>query len=153
MRLSAKKVYLQGKAKDKAVKTLRRNWKEFNGYIMRYSPVDFYAVNGETDYIMKQLVKDVATETIGATPIEKKDLFLVSDERTSREASTGKPTYRVFYRDESGSIIPMMGFRWSPDIEGERNRIMEANKRKLQRTEQQKQVEEVLSSEALMNIK
>ena len=142
-----------GKAKDKAVKTLRRNWKEFNGYIMRYSPVDFYAVNGETDYIMKQLVKDVATETIGATPIEKKDLFLVSDERTSREASTGKPTYRVFYRDESGSIIPMMGFRWSPDIEGERNRIMEANKRKLQRTEQQKQVEEVLSSEALMNIK
>ena len=143
----------EGKAKDKAVKTLRRNWKEFNGYIMRYSPVDFYAVNGETDYIMKQLVKDVATETIGATPIEKKDLFLVSDERTSREASTGKPTYRVFYRDESGSIIPMMGFRWSPDIEGERNRIMEANKRKLQRTEQQKQVEEVLSSEALMNIK
>jgi hypothetical protein len=85
---------------------------------------------------MKQLVKDVATETAGATPIAKSDLFLVSDERTSREASVGKPSYRVFYRDEYGSIVPMMGFRWTPDIEGERKRIMEANKRKLQQQEQ-----------------
>ena len=141
------------KSKEKAAKTLKRNWKEFNGYVMRNSPVDFYSVNGETDYIMKQLVKDVATETIGATPVPKENLFLVSDERTSREASTGKPTYRVFYRDESGSIIPMMGFRWSPDIEKEKNRILEANKRKLDRTEREKRVDEVLGNESLMNIK
>jgi hypothetical protein len=140
-------------AKKKAVKTLQRNWKEFNGYIMRYSPADFYAVNGETDYIMKQLVKDVATETMGATPIPKNKLFLVSDEVTSREASTGKPSYRVFYETEDGGVVPMIGFRWTPDIQGEKKRIEEKNRRLLQRTEEEKQLDQVLQSEALMNIK
>jgi hypothetical protein len=140
-------------AKNKAVKTLQRNWKEFNGYIMRYSPADFYAVNGKTDYIMKQLVKDVATETVGATPIPKDKLFLVSDEVTSREASTGKPSYRVFYETEDGGVVPMVGFRWTPDIQGEKKRIEEKNRRLLQRTDEEKQLDQVLESEALMNIK
>jgi hypothetical protein len=47
----------------------------------------------------------------------------------------------------------MMGFRWSPDIEKEKNRILEANKRKLDRTEREKRVDEVLGNESLMNIK
>jgi hypothetical protein len=140
-------------AKNKTVKTLQRNWKEFNGYIMRYSPADFYAVNGETDYIMKQLVKDVATETVGATPIPKDKLFLVSDEVTSREASTGKPSYRVFYETEDGGVVPMIGFRWTPDIQGEKKRIEEKNRRLLQRTDEERQLDQVLQSEALMNIK
>jgi hypothetical protein len=116
-------------ARDEAIKTMKRNWGDFNGYVMKYPPQNYYSVAGDSTYIMKQLAKDIATETMGE-PVGKENLFLVSDERTAKEAEIGNPTYRVLIVTEEG-IKPLAGFRFRPDQNAEIKRIQEINKRML----------------------
>lgn len=114
-------------AREQAVKTMKRNWSEFNGYVMKYPPQNYYSVAGNSDYIMKQLNRDIATQTVG-DPFEMENLFLVSDERTAKEANMGKPSYRVMIVTDEG-VKPLAGFRWMPDMNSETKRIQEKNRR------------------------
>jgi len=120
-------------AKQQAVKTLKRNWGEFNGYIMKYPPQQFYEVAGDSGYIMDQLVKDIATETIGEFEVTKDQLYLIADERTAKEADIGKPSYRVMIVTDEG-IKPLAGFRWMPDAAAQIKKVQEKN-RKMQALE------------------
>ena len=127
-------------AKQQAVKTLKRNWGEFNGYVMKYPPQQFYEVAGDSSYIMDQLVKEIATYTIGepltsesalaefaneyipfwksdgevGPAVNKESLYLISDEITAKEAYLGKPSYRILRVTEEG-INTAGGFRFVPD--------------------------------------
>jgi hypothetical protein len=149
-------------AREQAVKTLKRNWGDFNGYVMKHPPQNFYAVPSEKDetgtaYIMDQLVNDIATQTIGkplttesawaefaneyipfwksdekvSPSVVKENIYLISDERTAKEAEMGKPSYRVIFMTEEG-IKPLAGFRFVPDASKEVNRIKEKNKKLLE---------------------
>lgn len=133
-------LYLSGMQKDSAeksaIKKLERNWSEFNGRIMQYSPDDYYSVGGDTGYISEQLIKDVKKDfwTAGE-PIRKKDIILYSDEATARTASTGSPKYRIaVMQDGSFSYIP--GY-WKPDVEKEVKRVKAKNLKIMQGLEKE----------------
>jgi len=97
------------------------------GY-MQYAPDQFsdYVVNGSTAYIKEQLYADVQKNFVFGTPIKMKDIFLLSDDRTARTATGGKPQYLVIVRDQNGELIPIQmeegNFYWEPDVEAEKEK-------------------------------
>lgn len=118
-----------------AENTVKRNWSVFNGYAMKYSPENYYAVAGSSDYITEQLFNDITKENIFAEPVKRDEIMLLSTERTARTASGGLPEYRVVIVKD-GSITPLQGYYWKPDTEKERERIRRANERKLKEAEE-----------------
>lgn len=109
-------------AQDAAKGVIQRNWSEFNGTVMKYSPWQYYTpADGDNEYIMDQLVSDVNTDNFSDIPRE--NIILVSDDETARKASLGKPDYRVKVIQPSGELFTYPdGFRWAPDMQGELER-------------------------------
>ena len=85
------------KAAKKELKKLYTNW---NGRPMKYAPDKYYAVNGDSDWIVSDLTKALKENIAGSPDID--DVYLISDDRTSREASQGKPSYLVRYKIKDG---------------------------------------------------
>ncbi|NRA79844.1 MAG: hypothetical protein HRU18_16690 [Pseudoalteromonas sp.] len=119
-------------AKEKALSLIKRNWKksEVTGQVMKYAPDDYYSVAGDVDYIKTQLVNDVNKEFLFAESITPDQVFLQATETTSRTASQGAPEYRVMLvRD--GSITPLYGFNWKPDMQKQIDKVQQKNEAEL----------------------
>lgn len=115
-------------ARDKAEQILTKNWQysPSSDRVMKYPPEQYYAVQGDYEYIKEQLndwVKDKTSFGISLEGYEK--AFLVSDEQTGELASVGTPDYLVYVQDKNGTLNLLTGvdpkdgkmkiIRWSPD--------------------------------------
>ncbi len=115
----------KGVAEEKAIQLLKRNWKESQFGFMKFPPETYYQVGDNVDYIKKQLVKDVSKDFIGVG-FESDNLFLLTDDKTSRGAAQGTPDYKVMMIDGNGEIQMLPG-RWSPDVRKEQDRQTKEN--------------------------
>lgn len=90
-------------AKAKAMSLVKANWSQGEFGLMKYSPESYYGlpVTGDTSYIRTQLQEDL---NAGGLSVDAENVFLVSDDETARQASTGQPSYRVLYRDNDGIL-------------------------------------------------
>ena len=94
-------------AKEQAMKSIQTNYQEGEFGFMKFRPEDYYGL-GVTDSV-NYIREDIYDELTGPSGIfglelDKKDIILVSDSITARQASTGKPSYTVMYRDENGTL-------------------------------------------------
>jgi len=138
-------------AQDAAKGVIQRNWSEFEGKVMKYSPYQYYTpADGDNEYIMDQLVSDVNTDNFSDIPRE--NIILVSDDETARKASLGKPDYRVKVIQPNGELFTYSDkFRWAPDMQGELERrktenATQALDRRKQHMQRQIKNEQILRS-------
>tara|TARA_R110001599_G_scaffold313141_1_gene520882 strand:+ start:453 stop:2489 length:2037 start_codon:yes stop_codon:yes gene_type:complete len=94
-------------AKEQAMKSIQTNYKEGEFGFMKFRPEDYYGL-GVTDSV-NYIREDIYNELTGPSGIfglelDKKDIVLVSDSITARQASTGNPSYTVMYRDSNGTL-------------------------------------------------
>lgn len=128
------------KAKAKALEIVKRNWRESDvtgvTRVMKYAPEDYYDVAGNTEYIGDQLFKEVRDTTFGLGEFSKENIILMSDDRTSREASAGQPSYLVYVNTDEG-LIPVLAegapARFVPDVQAEVKRQQKLNREKLEK--------------------
>lgn len=119
------------RAKEKSIELLQRNWKESQFGFMKHPPEQFYAVGQNVDYIRDQLYTELKKNTIGLE-FTKDNVYLQSDEQTSREAAQGRPSYRMIVIDNNGEFVaPILtdengnqSNRWMPDPKAEKDRQM-----------------------------
>ena len=114
----------ESQAKAEAEKAMTANWKESPDFgFMQYRPEDYYAVNGQTDYIKDQLYIDVTTEFQFPERVDKDDIFLVSDDYTAQTAATGRPAYIVMVRQANGELTTLQdrdgSLYYTPDQQAE----------------------------------
>ena len=127
-------------AKAKALEIVGRNWKESKvtgkTRVMKYAPEDYYDVAGNTEYIGEQLHKAVLENWFGDVNFSKKDIIILSDDRTAREASAGMPSYLVYVNHPSEGILPVYAegapARFLPDVSAEVKKQQEANREKVE---------------------
>jgi hypothetical protein len=92
-------------AKAQAQLDIETNYKQGEFGFMKFRPEDYYAVGGSAEYIREDLYNTLTGPTgIFGLQVAKEDIILVSDDETARTASTGKPSYRVMYRDSNGTL-------------------------------------------------
>ena len=94
-------------AKEQAMINIQTNYKEGEFGFMKFRPEDYYGL-GVTDSV-NYIREDIYNELTGPSGIfglelSKQDIILVSDEITAREASMGKPSYTVMYKDGDGTL-------------------------------------------------
>ena len=129
----------EDQSKDKAIELLQRNWKESQFGFMKHPPEQFYQVGANVDYIKDQLVSELVTGT-NIQNIDKNKLFLISDERTSREAASGNPSYQIRLIDDNGEFLaPILTDengeptnRWMPDRDKEIQKQLKEQEKKAQ---------------------
>lgn len=144
-------------AREKAEQLLSKNWafSESSGRIMKHPPEQFYAVQGETDYIKTQLDSWVRKRTsYGLTLEGYQSAMLVADEETGKLASVGKPDYLVYVQDANGMLDILTGvdpsdgkvkpIRWAPDPDIEAKRIREMNEKDAMEMRQKNQLKRSL---------
>lgn len=96
-------------AKKAAQLDITTNYKESEFGFMKFRPEDYYGVGGSVQYMRENLYNEIMGPTgIAGISIRKEDIILVSDDETARTASTGKPTYRVMYKDANGNLNYLM---------------------------------------------
>ena len=93
--------YISGMSVDNA------KYKEGEFGFMKFRPEDYYGL-GVTDSV-NYIREDIYNELTGPSGIfglelDKKDIILVSDSITARQASTGNPSYTVMYKDGNGTL-------------------------------------------------
>lgn len=132
----------EDKAKEESAKRMQRNWSEWQGQVIKYSPDSYYQIAGSSDYVMDQLYNEVKGDYFEGEQVKKKDIILVGTEETARTASTGEPVYRVIVRREDGLYV--MPQNWKPDPEKERKRVSRQNKKLI---EEQEAEQEALNEE------
>jgi hypothetical protein len=108
----------ESQAADLAKGAIQRNWREWEGRIMKYAPDTYYSVDGDSSYVMDQLFLDVNKENIFPENIPRDRIILISNDYTARGASAGLPTYGVTVIDQSGRLVTMDRM-WAPDQAGE----------------------------------
>jgi len=92
-------------AKAQAQLDIETNYKQGEFGFMKNPPEDYYAVGGSAEYIREDLYNALTGPTgIFGIQVAKEDIILVSDDETARTASTGRPSYRVMYRDGNGNL-------------------------------------------------
>lgn len=131
--------FIAGMSDDSAHKTaieiIERNWGESSvtgkPTLMRYRPEDYYSVAGNTDYIGDQLYNDVVSSNVGLPEFDKDQIHLMSDERTSREAGSGQPSYMVTIDMGDDGLVPLVGVRFIPDQQAEVKRQQDKNLKEL----------------------
>jgi murein DD-endopeptidase MepM/ murein hydrolase activator NlpD len=93
--------------------------------LMKFPPEKYYKIyeteEKNSEWLRKDLTLAIKYKTKKPIPLEK--VFLISDVRTAREASAGRPTYALKYINENGELdeIRLNGKpqRYIPDIDGE----------------------------------
>jgi hypothetical protein len=99
-------------AKENAMLQIQANWKQSEFGFMRNRPEDFYGIGLEND---TSYMRDDLHEVLNSAfkdqdiTIDKDAIYLVSDGITARQASVGKPTYRVMFRSSDGSLQSFAG--------------------------------------------
>jgi len=110
----------ESNAKQKALQIMERNWKAFDGKLIKYSPADYYSVGGDTDYIKDQLYSDVMNSQILPFGFTKEDLIIVGNTpRTARLAAKGQPEYLIGVNGGDQGVMFLNGFYWKPDVGAE----------------------------------
>jgi len=129
----------EDQSKDKAIQLLQRNWKESQFGFMKHPPEQFYQVGANADYIKDQLIEDLVIGT-NIQNIDKDKLYLISDERTSREAASRNPSYQIRLFDSNGEFLaPILTDehgeptnRWAPDRDKELQKQLADKEKKAQ---------------------
>lgn len=116
----------EAQAAELAKGGIQRNWGEWQNRVMKYPPATYYEVEGDSSYVMDQLVKDVKSENLFGFSVSKDNIILVPNEETARGASIGQPTYGVTVIDDNGQMIPLENM-WKPDSQAEIDRIKNEN--------------------------
>jgi len=120
--------YIAGMSKEDAhnatEKLMKKAFSQWNGHTMKNNPAKFYAVDGDSDWIKEDLIKEIVNTTTDSGVL---DVRLISDDRTDREASSGRPTYRVHYRTARGwdYLVDSKGKfgRYYPDIDSKQAEV------------------------------
>lgn len=115
-------------AHDEAEKKVRRDWSEWEGQAIKYSPDNYYSVAGSTSYVKDQLYTDVSKNFALEDMPKKKELVLISTEKTARTATTGKPVYNIGVK-RNGSLEILHGYLFQPDMDKEIERVKRENKK------------------------
>lgn len=116
----------EDQAKKEAEKKVRRDWAEWEGQAIKYSPANYYSVSGDSSYVKDQLYKDVLKNYTHADAPKKKEIFLISTEETARTASTGKPGYSIGIKRNGGlEILPGTFY---PDMQKQIDKVKAENK-------------------------
>jgi len=123
-------------AKEKSLQILKRNWGETDitgtARAIKYPPEDYYTVAGNSKYMGDQLLKDVRKDFVFDTPVKSEMLRVVSDQETARTAAQGRPTYSIIVDRGEDGLVPLMGFRWTPDVQQEVDRQTEESRQKVE---------------------
>ena len=116
-------------AKSRSMKQIVKNYGTFKmgnrNSVMKFPMGDYYTSASGTDYIAEQAKSDADALTGADIPVE--NIFFDWDERTAREAQTGKPSYPLIIVDEWGMAIPT-GKRFMPQPEIENAIVVEENR-------------------------
>ncbi|WP_085905911.1 hypothetical protein [Kiloniella majae] len=115
-------------SKDYALNQLKKVWGgsrvmgDFQ--LMRYPPELFYGFDGEDEWIGEQLKNDLKELDVPESAIVR----LISDSQTGREATSGRPSYKLMVFDgEYKTIEGLEDKRWAPDA----NNVREGREREL----------------------
>ena len=95
----------------------RYSMSQFNdGAVMKYAPERYYSTGEDQDWMMEDFRtwRKANYPSFDADDADK--YFIQADTQTTREASTGKPTYRVIRLDDRTAIYEPLEKRWSPDV-------------------------------------
>lgn len=110
----------ESQAKKKADKYIRRSWGKTKVLgreeVMKYPPEDYYSIGGDVSWIKPQLMADVREEVFGVD-LRAEDVFLMANDRTSRTASAGRPSYAVKVMIDG--VFHAIEDNWMPDIQAE----------------------------------
>jgi hypothetical protein len=149
--------YSTGGNKDAAEKITENQFRKLYGVseagyggkgIMRFSPERYYFTNEIPDYSIKQDMRSF----VGNKALKGEDVFLVSDVKTEKEASLGKPTYMMMKENSKGIIEPILGddnlpLRFAPRIEEKLKELgineVERKKKKLQSARNKREIEQI----------
>lgn len=149
----------QDAAKNKSLQILKRNWGETNvtgkAKAIKYPPEDYYAVNGSVDYIGRDLFTSISDQNIGLPEFKKEDIILISDQVTARESTVGRPSYMVMIDGGDQGLLPLIGFRYIPDMQKQIDKETKENEKRVSegrksKVESQKQVIKNLFSKRLL---
>ena len=90
-------------AKDNAARSVQANWGRGEFGLMKYPPKQYYAlpVTNDTSYIRTEIQELFDAQGI---KVNAEDIFLKTDATTSRQASTGQPSYRIMIKNEFGTL-------------------------------------------------
>jgi hypothetical protein len=110
-------------AKDNAARSVQANWGRGEFGLMKYPPKQYYALpgTGDTSYIRTELQELFDAQGM---QVNAEDIFLKTDATTSRQASTGQPSYRIMIKNEYGVLEALevvgpdlkMTSRFVPDV-------------------------------------
>lgn len=115
-------------AEKAAKKQLNQIYSNWNGRPMKHSPDKYYSVDGDSDWVLSDLTKELKANIAGSPDID--DVYLISDDRTEREAQAGNPSYVVRYKTGDGWNT-LMG-RYIPDVEGQKKTNVDDNEQLIQ---------------------
>lgn len=122
----------KGAAEQKSLQIIKRNWGDTNAtkktQVIKYPPENYYAVNGSVEYIQRDLYKSISLGNIGLGEFKSSDIMLISDSVTAREASMGKPTYMVMIDYGENGLFPLVGFRYTPNMDEQIQKVTSENK-------------------------
>jgi len=118
---------------------------------IKYPPEDYYSVNGSVDYIGRDLFTSISDATIGLPDFKKEDIILISDQTTARESTVGRPSYMVMIDGGEQGLLPIIGFRYIPDMQKQIDKETKENEKRIaegrkSKVRSQKQVQENLFS-------
>ena len=90
-------------AKDNAARSVQANWGRGEFGLMKYPPEQYYKlpVTEDTSYIRTELQELFDQQGMN---VNAEDIFLKTDATTSRQASTGQPSYRIMIKNEFGTL-------------------------------------------------
>ena len=110
----------ESNAKQKALQIMERNWKGFEGKMIKHSPADYYQVGGDSTYIKDQLYNDITESQLLPFEFTRDDVIIMGNNpHTSRTATTGQPEYLIMVDGGEQGVIPLTGFFWKPDMNAE----------------------------------
>jgi len=117
-------------AKDQAEKFLSANYSDSTFGPMMYAPEQYYAIEGDVEYIRDEIYGIVSQASDIYGEVDRGSIRLLTDDRTARTASTGKPEYRVMFVDESG-VIQTINQYFVPDVESAKQAKMAENEARM----------------------
>ena len=90
-------------AKDNAARSVQANWGNGEFGLMKYPPEQYYKlpVTDDTSYIRTELQDLFDAQGMN---VNAEDIFLQTDATTSRQASSGQPSYRIMIKNEYGAL-------------------------------------------------
>ena len=110
--------YLAGSDEDsaraQAEKMIQSNYTQSIFGDMMYAPEQYYSVNGSVEYMRDQLDEEIRAEAPNLQ-FDRENIYLLTDDATSRSAAAGSPMYRVLILDDDGVFQQRSGY-FVPDV-------------------------------------